>query len=50
MVAKAAQFPIFHYHLGMAYVATGNKGGAKQELRRAVDPVQKLRPAALTFF
>ncbi len=32
VVAKPAQFPIFRYHLGMAYLATGNPVGAKQEL------------------
>ena len=44
VVAKAGQFPIFHYHLGMAYVATGNKVGAKQELKRAVDEAQSDYP------
>lgn len=44
VVAKAAQFPIFHYHLGMAYVATGNKVGAKQELKRAVDEAKSDYP------
>jgi tetratricopeptide (TPR) repeat protein len=44
VVAKAAQFPIFHYHLGMAYVATGNTVGAKQELKRAVAEAQSDYP------
>ena len=44
VVAKAAQFPIFHYHLGMAYLATGNTVGAKQELKRAVDEAQSDYP------
>ena len=44
VVATAAQFPIFHYHLGMAYVATGNKVGAKQELKRAVDDAKSDYP------
>ena len=44
VVAKSAQFPIFHYHLGMAYVATGNKVGAKQELKRAVDDAKSDYP------
>lgn len=35
-VAAAGQVPQLRYHLGMAYLATGNKAGAKQELERAV--------------
>ncbi len=37
VVAKAGQFPIFRYHLGMAYMGAGNPVGAKQELRQAVE-------------
>ena len=44
VVAKAGQYPIFHYHLGMAYLASGNKVGAKQELKRAVDEAQSDYP------
>ncbi|MCB1597156.1 MAG: tetratricopeptide repeat protein, partial [Gammaproteobacteria bacterium] len=44
VVAKADQYPIFHYHLGMAYLATGNTVGAKQELKRAVDEAQSDYP------
>jgi tetratricopeptide (TPR) repeat protein len=36
VVAKAGQFPIFRYHLGMAYFAAGNNVGAKQQLTDAV--------------
>lgn len=36
VVAKAGQFPIFRYHLGMAYLAAGNPVGAKQQLTEAV--------------
>jgi Tfp pilus assembly protein PilF len=35
-VARAGQFPIFHYHLGMAYLGAGNTVGAKQQLGQAV--------------
>ena len=44
VVAKADQYPIFHYHLGMAYLASGNTVGAKQELKRAVDDAQSDYP------
>lgn len=44
VVAKAGQFPIFHYHLGMAYIGAGNTVGAKQELKRAVDEAQSDYP------
>ncbi len=44
VVAKAGQYPIFHYHLGMAYLASGNTVGAKQELKRAVDEAQSDYP------
>lgn len=37
VVAKAGQFPIFRYHLGMAYLRAGNSVGARQELKQAVD-------------
>ena len=40
VVAKAGQFPIFRYHLGMAYLAAGNTVGAKQELTQAVEKVE----------
>lgn len=40
VVAKAGQFPVFRYHLGMAYLKAGNTVGAKQELQKAVDKVQ----------
>lgn len=36
VVARAGQFPIFHYHLGMAYLGAGNTVGAKQQLGQAV--------------
>jgi len=37
VVAKAGQFPIFRYHLGMAYMGAGNPVGARQELKQAVE-------------
>ena len=40
VVAKAGQFPIFRYHLGMAYLAAGNRVGAKQQLTEAVKDVK----------
>lgn len=40
VVAKAGQFPIFRYHLGMAYVGAGNPVGARQELRQAVEKAE----------
>jgi Flp pilus assembly protein TadD len=40
VVAKAGQFPVFRYHLGMAYLAAGNNVGAKQELTEAVNKAQ----------
>ena len=40
VVAKAGQFPIFRYHLGMAYMGAGNPVGARQELRQAVDKAE----------
>ena len=36
VVAKAGQFPVFRYHLGMAYLKAGNPVGAKQQLKEAV--------------
>ncbi len=36
VVAKAGQFPVFRYHLGMAYLKAGNAVGAKQQLKEAV--------------
>ncbi len=36
VVAQAGQFPVFRYHLGMAYFAVGNQAAAKQELTQAV--------------
>jgi len=35
-VAEVSEFPTIHYHLGMAYLAAGNRVGAKQELEKAV--------------
>ncbi len=40
VVGKAGQFPVFRYHLGMAYLKAGNTVGAKQELQKAVDKVE----------
>jgi len=40
VVAKAGQFPIFRYHLGMAYMGAGNPIGARQELRQAVEKAE----------
>jgi len=40
VVAQAGQFPIFRYHLGMAYMGAGNPVGAKQELRQAVEEAE----------
>ena len=37
VVAKAGGFPVFRYHLGMAYLAAGNPVSARQELAKAVD-------------
>jgi tetratricopeptide (TPR) repeat protein len=36
-VAGAGQLPLLRYHLGMAYIATSNVAGARQELKRAVE-------------
>ncbi len=36
VVATAGQFPVFRYHLGMAYFAVGNQVAAKAELTQAV--------------
>lgn len=35
-VAGAGEVPVLRYHLGMAYLATNNTEGARQELREAV--------------
>jgi len=35
-VVTRADLPVFHYHLGMAYLATGNEVGARQHLQKAV--------------
>jgi Tfp pilus assembly protein PilF len=35
-IAKAPDNPSFHYHLGLAYQATGDKAAAKQSLERAL--------------
>ena len=35
-VAAASQVPLLHYHLGMAYLASNNTAGARQELQQAV--------------
>ncbi|MDP2322942.1 MAG: tetratricopeptide repeat protein, partial [Gammaproteobacteria bacterium] len=40
VVAKVGDFPVFRYHLGMAYFATGNSVGAKQELTKATEKVE----------
>lgn len=36
VVAKAGNFPVFRYHLGMAYLGAGNSVGARQQLAEAV--------------
>lgn len=36
-VVARADLPVFHYHLGMAYLAAGNEVGARQHLEKAVD-------------
>ncbi len=40
VVAKAETFPVFRYHLGMAYLGAGNRVGAKQQLVEAVGKAQ----------
>ena len=40
VVAKAGNFPVFRYHLGMAYLGAGNRVGAKQQLVEAVGKAQ----------
>lgn len=37
VVAKAGQFAVFRYHLGMAYLRAGNEVGARQQLVEAVE-------------
>ena len=44
VVAKAGQFPVFRYHLGMAYLKAGNRVGARQQLVEAVDKAQSDYP------
>jgi len=39
-VDAADQVPVLRYHLGMAYKAVGNKGGALEQLSRAVNETQ----------
>lgn len=36
VVAKEDRVPVYHYHLGMAYLAMGNQIGARQQLEQAV--------------
>jgi Flp pilus assembly protein TadD len=36
VVAKEDRVPVYHYHLGMAYLAMGNQVGAQQQLEQAV--------------
>ena len=36
VVAKDDRVPVYHYHLGMAYLAMGNQVGARQQLEQAV--------------
>jgi tetratricopeptide (TPR) repeat protein len=36
VVAKDDRVPVYHYHLGMAYLAMGNQVGAQQQLEKAV--------------
>ena len=40
VVAKAGQYQVFRYHLGMAYLGAGNRVGAKQQLTQAVENLQ----------
>ena len=44
VVAKAGQYPIFRYHLGMAYWKAGNSVGARQQLVEAVGKAQSDYP------
>lgn len=44
VVAKSAQFPVFHYHLGMAYLKAGNPVGAQQQLILAIGPTAQDYP------
>jgi tetratricopeptide (TPR) repeat protein len=44
VVAKAGQYPVFRYHLGMAYLKAGNSVGAKQQLAEAVGKAQSDYP------
>jgi Tfp pilus assembly protein PilF len=36
-VASRARVPVLRYHLGMAYTATENPVGAKEELNKALE-------------
>jgi tetratricopeptide (TPR) repeat protein len=36
VVAKDDRVPVYHYHLGMAYLAMNNQVGARQQLEQAV--------------
>jgi len=38
------QIPAVRYHLGMAYLAAGNRVGAKQELEKATQSAQANYP------
>lgn len=38
---KGADFPELHYHLGMAYLKSGDNGKAKEQLTKATAPIQK---------
>ncbi len=44
VVSKAGQFPVFRYHLGMAYLKAGNPVGAKQQLVEAVGKAKEDYP------
>jgi len=55
-VAELAEIPVVHYHLGMAYLAAGNRVGAQQELEKALqlsagtdfDGIEETREALAT--
>ena len=44
VVAKAGKVSVFRYHLGMAYLGTGNEVGAKQQLVEAVEKTKGQYP------
>jgi len=46
-VAKNPRNPVYHYHLGMAYLKAGKKSDAKSELRTALQSGRRL-PVRLT--